>query len=118
RSASRPYWSCAAIRTGWRRRRSTSSWTCSKPECCSRSPDPAKNMKITTGDSGGEPSMSVFHETDLRLRPRRRHITAAVALALAPFTADAQLKPPPQKPVALDEVVVTATRVEEGSFDL
>jgi iron complex outermembrane receptor protein len=43
---------------------------------------------------------------------------AALALALAPLAADAQLKPPPPKDVALEEVVVTATRIEERSFDL
>jgi iron complex outermembrane receptor protein len=65
--------------------------------------------------------MPVFHETGLRSRQAplsRRRIAAAVALACAPFAADAQLKPPRDKAVALDEVVVTATRIEEGSFDL
>ena len=65
--------------------------------------------------------MPVLHETGLRSRQAplsRCRIAAAVALACAPFAADAQLKPPRDKAVALDEVVVTATRVEEGSFDL
>ena len=38
--------------------------------------------------------------------------------ALAPTPVGAQLKPPPDKPALLQEVVVTATRVEESSFDL
>jgi iron complex outermembrane receptor protein len=42
----------------------------------------------------------------------------ATAAALPPVPAAAQLKPPPGKPVVLQEVVVTATRVEESSFDL
>ncbi len=65
--------------------------------------------------------MPVLHETGARPRQvqlSRRRIAAAVALACAPFAADAQLKPPRDKAVALDEVVVTATRVPEGSFDL
>ncbi len=45
-------------------------------------------------------------------------VCAAAMLALAPLAADAQLKPPPAGAVALEEVVVTATRVEESSFDL
>ncbi|HKA40659.1 MAG TPA: TonB-dependent receptor [Burkholderiales bacterium] len=42
----------------------------------------------------------------------------STAAALPPIPAAAQLKPPPAKPVVLDEVVVTATRVEESSFGL
>src|SRR3977135_395795 len=56
----------------------------------------------------------------LMRRGRRTLFFAAYATAatLPPVPAAAQLKPPRGKPVVLQEVVVTATRVEESSFDL
>jgi iron complex outermembrane receptor protein len=58
----------------------------------------------------------------LVLRPQR-HWAAAIALALlpaalAPLCAGAQQSPPAGELAVLPEVVVTATRIEEDSFDL
>jgi iron complex outermembrane receptor protein len=58
----------------------------------------------------------------LVLQPQR-HRAAAIALALlpaalAPLCAGAQQSPPASQLAVLPEVVVTATRIEEDSFDL
>ena len=45
-------------------------------------------------------------------------LAACATAALTPVRAGAQLKPPAGKPTVLPEVVVSATRVEEDSFDL
>ncbi len=48
----------------------------------------------------------------------RKAVLALLAATLAPFPAAAQQASPGGKPQVLQEVVVTATRVEEDSFDL
>ena len=58
------------------------------------------------------------NEASRRTRHPALSPAAAVALAFAPFAAEAQLKPPPGTAAVLDEVVVTATRVEGSAFDL
>ncbi len=45
-------------------------------------------------------------------------LAACATAALTPVLAGAQLKPPAGKPTILPEVVVSATRVEEDSFEL
>jgi len=48
----------------------------------------------------------------------RKAALALLPVALAPVPAGAQQAAPAGKPQLLQEVVVTATRVEEDSFDL
>ena len=48
----------------------------------------------------------------------RKTALALLPVALAPFPTEAQQAAPVGKPQVLQEVVVTATRVEEDSFDL
>ena len=48
----------------------------------------------------------------------RKAALALLPVALAPFPTEAQQVAPVSKPQVLQEVVVTATRVEEDSFDL